>query len=243
MWSLERQTAALLSLLEVARSHQPPANLRAAFHDRAEDFDALSCRTVLHDDDALASALAKVEPRTTQSMHALKTSTVRDRGSAEAQELHARAAAKGVIGSVIAPRIATTNFGCTCCPELVSDSILIGGHLVDEALAIICLPTSSGRVHLLSDETRVVTEWNKYTSSIRRSSHSRFDEPAKRLTSRQRCILRELARGKSDCEIARMVGVTDRTVRKDVAHIYALFGVQSRFELGCAYTAIATARR
>ncbi|WP_018637391.1 LuxR C-terminal-related transcriptional regulator [Parafrankia elaeagni] len=58
------------------------------------------------------------------------------------------------------------------------------------------------------------------------------DEPA--ALRRQRALLRLLAIGFDDSRAARELGVSDRTVKRDVAELCQRFGVLTRFQLGAA---------
>jgi len=60
------------------------------------------------------------------------------------------------------------------------------------------------------------------------------DEP--QLTARQREVLRQLARGKSNKEIADLLGVAENTVRVHVAAILKYLGVKNRAEAGFTAT-------
>lgn len=55
------------------------------------------------------------------------------------------------------------------------------------------------------------------------------------LSVRQRQILRLLSNGLTDVELATTLGVTERTVRSDIATMRAVLGVRTRFQLGAAY--------
>jgi DNA-binding CsgD family transcriptional regulator len=49
-----------------------------------------------------------------------------------------------------------------------------------------------------------------------------------RLTSREREVLRWLARGKSNAEIGAILGISSATVGKHLEHIYPKLGVENR---------------
>lgn len=58
------------------------------------------------------------------------------------------------------------------------------------------------------------------------------------LTQRQRCILDLLLQDRTDDEVARVVGVSVRTVRAEVAAVMARLGVRSRVALGYIYARV-----
>ncbi|MGO4153482.1 helix-turn-helix domain-containing protein [Cupriavidus sp. YAF13] len=49
-----------------------------------------------------------------------------------------------------------------------------------------------------------------------------------RLTAREQQVLRWLAHGKTDREIAGMLGISARTVQKHLQHVYVKLGVENR---------------
>lgn len=49
-----------------------------------------------------------------------------------------------------------------------------------------------------------------------------------RLTVREQQVLRWLAHGKTDREIAAMLGISARTVQKHLQHVYVKLGVENR---------------
>jgi DNA-binding CsgD family transcriptional regulator len=57
---------------------------------------------------------------------------------------------------------------------------------------------------------------------------------------RQRQVVRYLSDGATDAEIADRIGVTERTVRTEVAAIRDLLGVRTRFQMGAAYANLLT---
>lgn len=54
-------------------------------------------------------------------------------------------------------------------------------------------------------------------------------------TRRQRYILHQLAEGATDEQIARVMSLSARTVRNEVAAIRKVMGVESRFQAGVSY--------
>ncbi len=56
--------------------------------------------------------------------------------------------------------------------------------------------------------------------------------PSKELSTRQRTILGLLVEGLTDEAISRRLGIGERTVRRDVAHLMDTLGVSSRVTLG-----------
>ncbi|KPM53115.1 LuxR family transcriptional regulator [Frankia sp. CcI49] len=69
-------------------------------------------------------------------------------------------------------------------------------------------------------------------AAVRGSAEVVVDEPA--TMRRQRALLRLLDMGLDDSRAARELGVSDRTVKRDVAELCQRFGVLSRFQLGAA---------
>lgn len=57
---------------------------------------------------------------------------------------------------------------------------------------------------------------------------------------RQRQVVRYLSDGATDAEIAERIGVTERTVRTEVAAVRDLLGVRTRFQMGAAYAHLLT---
>ncbi|AOY91132.1 hypothetical protein BKK79_04365 [Cupriavidus sp. USMAA2-4] len=52
--------------------------------------------------------------------------------------------------------------------------------------------------------------------------------PPGTLTARERQVLRWLARGKTDRDIASVLGISTRTVQKHLQHVYVKLGVETR---------------
>lgn len=60
-------------------------------------------------------------------------------------------------------------------------------------------------------------------------SHPRLaTAPPGTLTARERQVLRWLAHGKTDRDIASMLGISTRTVQKHLQHVYVKLGVETR---------------
>lgn len=53
------------------------------------------------------------------------------------------------------------------------------------------------------------------------------------LTDQERTLLQILAQGDTDDTAARKLGISDRTVRRLIAHLMELLGARSRFQAGC----------
>lgn len=64
------------------------------------------------------------------------------------------------------------------------------------------------------------------------SEAERIDSPA--LTTEQQAILRMLAEGATDRTMARILGVTPRTITRRLAELFDALGVESRFQAGVA---------
>ena len=62
----------------------------------------------------------------------------------------------------------------------------------------------------------------------KRSAVRRYCHPNQLLTSREREVLGWLARGKSNAEIAMILGISAATVGKHLEHIYPKLGVENR---------------
>ena len=61
-----------------------------------------------------------------------------------------------------------------------------------------------------------------------RSAFSQRSRSDRQLTLREREVLEWLARGKSNSEIAQILGITTATVGKHLEHIYPKLGVENR---------------
>ncbi|WP_035751995.1 helix-turn-helix domain-containing protein [Parafrankia discariae] len=72
----------------------------------------------------------------------------------------------------------------------------------------------------------------QYAAARRGSGEVELDEPA--TVRRQRALLQLLDSGLDDSRAARELGVSDRTVKRDVAEMCQRFGVLTRFQLGAA---------
>jgi DNA-binding NarL/FixJ family response regulator len=97
-----------------------------------------------------------------------------------------------------------------------------------EAGALGYIPKSASAPSLLA-ALRFVTDGNVYVppSAVRAPSRAGRAVP---LTARQIEVLRILARGWSNKEVARALGVSDKTVKAHLAAIFQLLGVTSRTE-------------
>ena len=62
----------------------------------------------------------------------------------------------------------------------------------------------------------------------KRSAVRRYRHPNQSLTLREREVLGWLARGKSNSEIAMILGISAATVSKHLEHIYPKLGVENR---------------
>lgn len=75
--------------------------------------------------------------------------------------------------------------------------------------------------------------WKKHQTSPIESPTIPTETPV-RITARQRHTVALLRADATDVQVAKALGVSVRTVRKDVAELMSQFGVRSRFALGVA---------
>lgn len=90
-----------------------------------------------------------------------------------------------------------------------------------------------------------VTQINHQSRRLRHTLDPRFESQAQTergpdlhgdcFTRRQRYILHQLAEGATDEQIARVMSLSARTVRNEVAAIRKVMGVESRFQAGVSY--------
>lgn len=63
---------------------------------------------------------------------------------------------------------------------------------------------------------------------LKQSAFGRHRRPDQLLTQREREVLSWLARGKSNAQIAAILGISSATVGKHLEHIYPKLGVENR---------------
>ncbi|MDE9365888.1 LuxR C-terminal-related transcriptional regulator [Luteipulveratus sp. YIM 133132] len=156
-------------------------------------------------------------------------------------KLHRRSAARGVLSRAIrahiAPEVACTAASCLCHGEYYygeRPQIPLGLHLVDQAIVVLDV----GGVAVVTSDRIAARHARAFVAAAQQTSRPVLPRDRRRdlrPTLRQLRILHLMSYGLTDEKIAAELTVTSRTVRNDVAGLYVMFEVQSRFELGAAY--------
>ncbi|MDE9365889.1 LuxR C-terminal-related transcriptional regulator [Luteipulveratus sp. YIM 133132] len=182
--------------------------------------------------------------------------TVRSSGPAELVEisdrsvaLHERGAQFGIRAQTSRRRIAAEllcrSRRCRC-HSLGGDyygessTIPLGMFLLDERLALVKTNRRDAEmVYVVTADREVVQNVARHLQHVQDTSRPVLPRDRRRNlrpTLRQLRILHLMTYGLTDEKIAAALKVTSRTVRNDVRSLYVMFEVQSRFELGGAYT-------
>ncbi|TWP39003.1 helix-turn-helix transcriptional regulator [Leekyejoonella antrihumi] len=173
--------------------------------------------------------------RGTRSRPALGPSATSDRIGRAAIE-------RGVANHLVAPRIGSALLRDPTNTErdtfVVFPSAALRVDVADGRIALVS--RSDGRSGLvISTQRRFVGACIRYcetATSMGRPVQPTWRDPRIAPTVRQLRILRLLASGETDTATGSKLGLSDRLVRREVSGLYAMFNVQSRFELGVAYS-------
>ncbi|KNX36582.1 hypothetical protein VV01_04520 [Luteipulveratus halotolerans] len=164
----------------------------------------------------------------------------------ELYALHRRSASRGVrsrsVRERIAPVVLCDSRSCDCNGEFYygeCKGITLAVHVIDRAISVFTVHRPDREsMSIVSSDSRVVGHSLRYLDSIQATSMPMFVKDRRaplRPTVRQLRILHLMAYGLTDEKVASELKVTSRTVRNDVAALYTMFDVHSRFELGIAY--------
>ncbi|MDF8265079.1 helix-turn-helix transcriptional regulator [Luteipulveratus flavus] len=193
--------------------------------------------------------LLELEPSCRHTVRGVAPHVVESNDDGRGVAAHRRSADRGIratnLRRGIAPAVICTS-GCPCTnlpPSYFGEKVDIELHafLVDERIAIVGVPQARAPEmhHLLTVDRRVIANVQTYIDSIAFTSRPVLPRDRRRNlrpTLRQLRILHLMSYGLTDEKIAAELKVTSRTVRNDVRSLYVMFEVQSRFELGAAYT-------
>lgn len=122
----------------------------------------------------------------------------------------------------------------------LSAFIPLDARLIDDRFVTLDIddPTPDSYLFIVTDNRAVVRAAKAYLDIMTSGSaplQPEWRNPKLKPTHRELSVLRMLATGGTEASIARQLGVSDRHVRKIIKHLYDLFSVESRFELGAAY--------
>ncbi|MDE9365887.1 LuxR C-terminal-related transcriptional regulator [Luteipulveratus sp. YIM 133132] len=159
--------------------------------------------------------------------------------------LHRRSADRGIRSSSVVqalnPELPCRSDSCSCGGKGFygeDASIAATMHLIDGRAARVRIagPADSA---VLSTDPVVVRNVRTLINRVQQASRPVLPRDRRRdlrPTLRQLRILHLMSYGLTDEKIAAELLVTSRTVRNDVAGLYVMFEVQSRFELGAAHS-------
>ncbi|MDF8265080.1 helix-turn-helix transcriptional regulator [Luteipulveratus sp. YIM 133296] len=160
--------------------------------------------------------------------------------------LHERSARRGIRSRVVVrtarSAVVCASSSCPCQGSFLGESTPvtpISFHLVDDRIARIKTSTSELPASVLVTDHVVLSNLRQVFKGIMPVSKPVLPRDRRRdlrPTLRQLRILHLMSYGLTDEKIAAELKVTSRTVRNDVAGLNAMFEVQSRFELGAAYS-------
>lgn len=154
--------------------------------------------------------------------------------------LHDRSAERGIRQQQVMTGLGDSIPVCACCSQNIAKSVPLKCMLIDDTLAMVYTESASGDLcAVASTDRRVVQNIQAYQGALLQVSlplTAQAREQSISPSRRQLRVLALMAKGLTDDKIAAALNVTSRTVRADVATLYTMFNVRSRFELGIAFS-------
>ncbi|MEV6814629.1 helix-turn-helix transcriptional regulator [Micromonospora sp. NPDC051296] len=151
------------------------------------------------------------------------------------RDLNRRTRARKLKGHLIASPNDYLSLLAPCHPDTWVAPVHLMGIAIDERLALFPGPVSPGgrpTAWLCADRS-LVAMFCEIWEEAKRQAVPIYDVPGlARLTERQVDIAALLARGAKDATVARLLGVSQRTVTSDIGRILDALGVSTRWEAG-----------
>lgn len=178
--------------------------------------------------------LPLLERATRRSVYNLQRETLFDPLRRE-REPNRRSRSKGVHGHLITQPVDHLALVAACHPETWVGSVHMAGIAVDERIALFPGPPSKRGLPtawLCTDQDLVATFCGIWEDTQRHAVPIWEFPGIIRLSERQVDIAALLSKGAKDTTIARLIGVSPRTVTSDIGRLLDAFGVSTRWEAG-----------
>ncbi|MGC4891474.1 LuxR C-terminal-related transcriptional regulator [Micromonospora sp. DT227] len=186
---------------------------------------------------AINSRLGELERATRSVVYNLQARLLFDPLRRE-RELDQRMAARGIQGHLLVSdryNARSMSLIAACHPDARIGPVEVSGLVVDERLALFPGPLSPQGLPTawLCHHPDLVTELCDLWAEMNRDATPILDTPGLvRLNERQLTIVNLLSQGYKDAAIARLLGVSARTVTGDISRILDALAVGTRWEAG-----------